>query len=165
MPNKPILVLDLIAKSFAWFAVLFVILVLLKHFNIGYLSVNKTPSIATGIYWVMPKVMPRKGDDAVIEYKGQYFERGVHLVKHVVAINGDLIAHNGNQVMINGKATTAMIKPVTLRGEPLLPGPVGCVPDGEFFVLGDHVDSFDSRYGHLGFVKPEQIIGKAVRLL
>ena len=155
----------LVAKSFAWFAVLFVVLMLLKHFNIGYLTVNKTPSIATGIYWVMPKAIPSKGNDVVIEYKGQHFEKGVHLVKHIVAVDGDVIAHNGNQVMINGKATTAMIKPTTLHGEPLLPGPVGSVPIGEYFVLGDHLDSFDSRYGHLGFVKPAQIVGKAVRLL
>lgn len=164
MPNKLILVLDLIAKSFAWLLVLFVVLVLLKHFNVAYLAVNKTPSIAIGIYLVVPSGSAGLNDHVVVRYQGEHFPDAVHLVKHVRAVAGDRIEHQNGQVFINGKATTAVIKSHSMMGDALIAGPVGVVPDDSVFVLGDHPDSFDSRYAYVGFVKKDQIVGRAVRV-
>lgn len=155
---------SLIAKSSLSLFLVFVVLLILKQTNIGYLSVNKTPSIATGIYWVVPDESFVLNDHVVIRYQGEHFPNGVHLVKNISAVAGDHIEHQNRQVIINGKATPALIKPTSIAGEALIAGPVGVVPDDSVFVLGDHADSFDSRYDYLGFVKKDQIVGRAVRV-
>lgn len=163
MPNKPILVLYLLAWGMAMGLPF---LYAMNYYGIGYLKVNMTPSIAKGLYWVEPGAPVGKGDDVAFYYQGPFFEKGVELLKHCVGREGDVIERSrSDQVFINGWATPAMLKPISLQGEPLQPGPLGTVPKDAVFVLGDHKDSFDSRYAYVGFVQQNQIVGKATKLI
>lgn len=78
--------------------------------------------------------------------------------KRVYGVAGDIVAHEGHFVTINGVRIAAM-KPVTTRGERLTPGATGAVPPGCYFAATSHADGFDSRYAEIGFVCARQIIG------
>lgn len=162
MPKKRILMLYVIAWGSA---IALPVLYALNHYGIGYIKVNLTPSIDKGIYWVMPGSPVTKGDDVAFHYQGTFFEKGIELLKHCVAMEGDTIERRGNQVFVNQFATPAMLKPTSLQGKALIPGPTGVVPTAHFYVLGDHKDSFDSRYTYVGFVHQDQVIGRAVKIV
>lgn len=78
--------------------------------------------------------------------------------KIVYGVAGDVVAHRGATVIINGKPVAAM-KRHTKAGEPLTPGAVGVIPAGCFYAGSPHRDGFDSRYAEIGFVCGRQIVG------
>jgi len=78
--------------------------------------------------------------------------------KIVYGMPGDIVAHRGSIVLINGKPVARM-KPRTRFGEPLTPGAEGAVPANCYFAGSPHPDGFDSRYAEIGFVCSRQIIG------
>ena len=57
------------------------------------------------------------------------------------------------------------LKPRTLTGEVLIPGPVGRIPEGCYYMGSAHKDGFDSRYAAIGFVCRRQIVGVATKVL
>ena len=67
-------------------------------------------------------------------------------------------------MLVNGRLVGTM-KQLTRRGEKLTPGPIGTVPDGCYFVGTPHPDSFDSRYGEIGFICGPQILGTGEAVL
>src|SRR3546814_3371845 len=71
--------------------------------------------------------------------------------KKVYAVAGDVIAHDGMTVTINGVPTVRM-KPFTKAGERLVPGATGVVTPGCYFAATPHKDGFDSRYAVTGIV-------------
>lgn len=162
MPKKRIMMLYVISWGSA---IALPVLYALNHYGIGYIKVNLTPSIDKGIYWVMPGVPVMKGDDVAFYYQGSFFEKGAELLKHCVAMEGDSIERRGHQVFINHFATPALLKSMSLQGVPLNPGPTGIVPKSHYYLLGDHKDSFDSRYDYVGFVHQDQVIGKAIKVI
>ena len=86
--------------------------------------------------------------------------------KIVYGLGGDTIAHKGSAVLLRRKGeeewhAIARMKPVSMRGETLEPGPVGTIPPDCFYVGSPHKDGFDSRYAAIGFVCRRQLIGIA----
>lgn len=86
--------------------------------------------------------------------------------KIVYGVGGDEVSHEGSVVRIRQAGSSdwrdvAVMKPVSLRGEPLVQGPVGIVPQGCFYVGTPHKDGFDSRYGAIGFVCRDRLVGVA----
>ena len=67
-------------------------------------------------------------------------------------------------VSVNG-ARVAHLKPLSKRGERLVPGPVGRVPPGCYFMGSPHPDGFDSRYADIGWVCGPQIVGTGIAVL
>jgi signal peptidase I len=128
---------------------------------------------------------PERGDIVVLYSPAD----GRRLVKRVVGVPGDLVAMNGDRLIVNGDAVTyAPLEPGVVSGR--TPGsedkllamevlgrkphavmmPHGArhgpafrpvrVADDSFFVMGDNRDeSFDSRY--FGTVERGQILGQA----
>jgi signal peptidase I len=108
---------------------------------------------------------PRRGD--VILF---YFQPGhVTYIKRVIAIEGDSVAPGPeDSILVNGK-------PVQLPGACGIPAWKGgsssesiafkavTVPNGSYFVIGDNLNnSYDSRIEGFGFIKREQVRGKAL---
>ena len=84
--------------------------------------------------------------------------------KIVYGMPGDLVTRANDWVSVNG-ARVAHLKPLSKRGERLVPGPVGRVPPGCYFMGSPHPDGFDSRYADIGWVCGPQIVGTGIAVL
>lgn len=84
--------------------------------------------------------------------------------KRVLGGPGDLVAHDGQLVRING-AVVGRLKRRTRQGEPLTPGRTGRIPSGCIYAGTSHPDGFDSRYAEIGFVCARQVFGVGEAIL
>lgn len=99
---------------------------------------------------------------------GARYHRGKLFVKRLAGLPGDRIERlhtpASEMVAVNGQPL-APLKPLTRDGRALPRGPTGVLPACHYFVYGDHRDSYDSRYADIGWVRCEQVVGRAIRLL
>lgn len=84
--------------------------------------------------------------------------------KIAYGLPGDRITRIGMSVAVNG-LPVAPLKPFTRQGEKLIPGPLGLVPPGCVFAASPHRDGFDSRYGAIGFVCRDRLLGTGMAIL
>ena len=82
------------------------------------------------------------------------------IIKRVVAIGGDTIEGNQQQMLLNGQPVS---KPVVQhKSADDIFGPV-TIPAEKYFVIGDNPDvSLDSRMPSFGLVDANEIVGKAI---
>lgn len=121
--------------------------------DVRYLLVLKTTKI-------------KRGD--IVSIRGhtpQYV--GNHIfTKRVIGLPGDCIIRDTTHLALKAQngafAFTLPLLMQTKEGQPLTPLSLEVVPQGYFFVTGDHIRSFDSRYEEFGLVKKEKIYGKAL---
>lgn len=129
-----------------------------------YVSFNWTESLPNWAFLVDKKAMPETGD--FIDFwppENPYYE-GVSFVKQIVAGPGDVVSCEGREFYVAGELV-ATAKETSTGGDPLSLGPCGDVPDGHYFVVAPHKDSFDSRYGEIGYVPFRAIRGVASPIL
>ena len=88
---------------------------------------------------------------------------GVTLIKRVAGVAGDRVTVKNRFVFINDKPV-ALAKPTSRTGEALQPITSVVIPEGFFFALGEHPDSFDSRYARPGLIPSNTVRGRAYRL-
>jgi conjugative transfer signal peptidase TraF len=131
---------------------------------------NASDSVPIGWYLVS-KRRPNIGEIAVIRpaewvqiYASSrgYLPKDVWLLKPIYAVHPSIICRFGRYVFVNGKHA-AKAKFVDKMGR-VLPVWKGCkaLKPNQYFVLGHHRDSFDSRY--FGPVDKSQVVGAAFRL-
>lgn len=77
---------------------------------------------------------------------------------------GDMVTRADNWVSVNG-VHVGHVKPLSKRGEPLQPGPLGRIPPGCYYMGSPHPDGFDSRYADIGWVCAQQIVGTGTAVL
>lgn len=125
---------------------------------------NSTSSLPGLIYVVFPQQRPRSGElIAFYPPANRYYRRGQYFVKQVRGTGGDVVSRNDRQFFINSLAV-AVAKTAARDGSPLKLGPVGVIPNGWYWVWTPHPDSFDSRYADVGWIAPDRVLGRAVRL-
>lgn len=108
----------------------------------------------------------------------QALDRGVHVVlwtpesahggrrqniKRIGAMPGDVLVVDGRTIRLPD-GTELSVKPVSLSGVPLHVNAETVVPADHVFVIGDHIDSYDSRYASVGMVHFDNL-GRTVRPL
>ena len=130
---------------------------------------NITQSLPQHVFLVLKydkQVNP--GDYAVFIPPRSVFHRdGDALVKIVAGVAGDVIAFDGQELLLNG-ASMGLLKPQSTRGThagvTLTGIPQGVIPPGHFFMHAPHPDSLDSRYTAVGLIAQERIVGRALPL-
>ncbi|WRD78927.1 S26 family signal peptidase (plasmid) [Sphingobium baderi] len=134
------------------------------------LLINLTHSLPNWAFLLEEDRMPARGDyifftppqNALV--RAHFGEKAPPFGKLVLGMPGDLVAHSGEVVTINGRPVATM-KARTRLGEPLTPGRTGLVPQGCYYAGSAHKDGFDSRYAEIGFVCGTQVIGTGVPVL
>ena len=134
------------------------------------LLVNVTDSLPNWAFLIHRKQLPTRGEFVFFDpphnnlVRRHFGAKPQMFGKIVYGMPGDVVAHEGAIVTINGKAVGRM-KPRTRLGEPLAPGAVGAIPVGCYYAGSPHPDGFDSRYADIGFVCSRQIIGVGEAIL
>lgn len=94
---------------------------------------------------------------------GGPYEAGRTFVKIVAGVPGDVVTRNGRDFFVNGKHV-GTAKTHSRKGEPLEPGRVGVLGPGQYYVMGTHKDSLDSRYAMIGWIESKAFVGRAYAL-
>ena len=119
---------------------------------------SMTPTLQDGEIVFSLKTGEMKPGDIVAFYYNNKI-----LVKRVIACPGDWVDIDENgTVYVNDLPLEEPYLSEKAHGEPDIELPYQ-VPDGRFFVLGDHrATSVDSRHTAVGCVAEEQVVGKIV---
>lgn len=134
------------------------------------LLINVSDSLPNWAFLIDRGKPPAKGDYLFFDPQPsplllRHFGRGPRIFGKVIyGVPGDIVAHAGLDVTINGKFVARM-KRATRLGEPLTPGARGRIPAGCYFAATPHRDGFDSRYAEIGFVCAPRIVGTGVPVL
>ena len=132
----------------------------------GRIVLNATNSLEGNAYAMVqwPKVAPR-GAIVAMELPeaiaSRFNDERLYLTKRIVGLAGDTVERNSHEVCINGQC----VAPQMRNGRaiaPLWEGKV--VPEGSVFVLGDSVDSLDSRYAVIGPRPVSDIVAVGVKI-
>ncbi len=129
------------------------------------ISVTLTPSLKHRVYWLIrnpDKVV--RGDYVLFRHKELSDRMGMKKSEDVMKIlgcnEGDLLTVDVEKKSYCNGEYLVRAKDISLKGEPLQHFVFnGTVPKGVMFVMGQHKDSYDSRY--FGFVDKNRILAKA----
>ncbi|GAB6071518.1 hypothetical protein JCM30760_26160 [Thiomicrorhabdus hydrogeniphila] len=145
---------------FLLFSIVFSVL----YFNNLSLSFNTTESLPQSVFVVEENLPFTKGDLIQFEYKDDgkhFFADKTKMIKKVVGVSGDKVTFIDREFFINGKSF-GIAKTHAKNGTELTPNISKTLDDNEYFVWTPHVDSFDSRYIHQGYISQSQIKGTVI---
>lgn len=129
---------------------------------------NMTPSLPYHFLVVMKWLPPERDQLIAFYYKKNPFYPVEQLVaKRLLGLAGDKIGNHSGWFYVNERAVgyaKFTVTPSKKLGRTLNPGPTGEIPVGQYYVSGDHPDSFDSRYADVGWIKSNQVVGRAYAL-
>jgi signal peptidase I/conjugal transfer pilin signal peptidase TrbI len=133
------------------------------------ISVTLTPSLKHRVYWLVrnPERVG-KGDFVLFRHQELTTRMGMKRSEDVMKIlgcnEGDLLAVDAEKRFYCNGEYLVRAKDYSLKGEPLRHFVYrGTVPKGFMFVMGEHKDSYDSRY--FGLVDKSRILAKAYPIL
>ena len=132
---------------------------------------NASPSIACGWYLVVPPYRLRVGMLVVahipswaarLAAERDYLPITVPVIKRIVARDGESVCERSGRLAIDGRVVARALSADSAGRR--LPAWQGCetLDRGEFLLLGDKWDSYDSRY--FGPITGRGIIGRAIPL-
>ena len=114
-------------------------------------------------YLVLPLGEPEAGGRVLFEPPA-VLASPVPYLKTVRGLPGDRVTVDaGRQVWVEG-IPAGRAKTRALDGRPLEAVLPGVIPEGRYYLHGDHADSHDSRYAEIGLVPRERILGRAIPL-
>lgn len=85
------------------------------------------------------------------------------IIKQVKGLPGDVVLHVSNKAFVNEQLIGPIFN-LSRDQRTLTPGFQGIIPEGSYFVAGQHERSFDSRYAEVGLLTSENIYGKAYKI-
>ena len=129
-----------------------------------YVSVNWTESLTHWAFIVDRTAEPVVGDYVEFVPPENRYYKNINFVKQIIAGPGDVVVCDGRRFFLDGELI-ATAKTHSQGGYPLTLGPCGEIPEGQYFVVTPHKDSFDSRYGEIGYVARTHILGVARPIL
>lgn len=129
------------------------------------LAVNFTESLPGTVFLIDKKVKtPQKGELIAFTWKDAApIPDGVTVIKRVAGLAGDKVVNQNRMISVNDKPV-GRAKTHAKTGESLEAITSLTIPKGYFFALGEHADSFDSRYARPGLIAYTAIRGRAYRV-
>lgn len=112
------------------------------------------------LFYKTPVYEIKRGDIVYIRGHEYKYLGPQPYAKRVVGLSGDPIIHTKDGIKIGERTLSLIAK--TSEGQPLTPIAHDSVPQGYFFVAGDHPRSIDSRYEEFGLVPVRKIWGKEI---
>lgn len=156
-------------NKFVFFVALFILLfvVAIRYYtdNVGYFVFTTSPSLKHRFFYVdLRRKEPKRGEYiAFWLYPDKIISEKQRSIKEVVCFPGDVLEVRGRDYYCNG-VYLGRAKERSKKGIPVDNFKWnGVIPEGMYFVMGVHPDSYDSRY--YGFVSKERIIGVGKPLL
>ncbi len=127
------------------------------------------PNFHTGERLIVNKLTYRFGNPERGEVLVFHATKDKDYIKRVIALPGEKVRVEGDQVYVNGQLLDEpylkqALDEAAKQGIPYNTRnyPEQTVPEGSIFVMGDNrSNSSDSRDSTVGFVKYEQIVGRA----
>jgi len=118
---------------------------------------KQVEKLKTGDYVMFSLLKSKRGNDLPAKLVKMIENDGEELqIKRIGCSAGEEIKNIGNEYYCKNQLI-AIAKDYSLGGERLKKFEYsGKIPEGDMFLLGDHVDSYDSRY--FGFIKTKDII-------
>ena len=123
-------------------------------------TVNRTESLTHWAFIVDRRANPKRGDLIYFAPPKNPYYADTGFVKIIAGVAGDTVRREAATYFVNDFEIGAA-KPVSQKGDPLTPGPIGVIPHGSYFVFTPHKDSYDSRYKDIGWISRDRIIGVA----
>lgn len=128
------------------------------------LAFNLTESLPGTLFLIDKGMFPGADELVAFRWEGNWpYPQGSIFVKQLVGLPGSSVTAQGREYSVDGRVV-GVAKERAKTGELLIPGPAGVIPAGHYFVSGRHPDSLDSRYQLTGWVRRDQVVGKAFRL-
>lgn len=125
-----------------------------------------TDSVEPRLFYIAKDNVFKKGDYILFRRKDDTYSKFSFIkdtIKQISGVAGDKVVNYNNEYFINGKSM-GILKSYNSRGQKLLPGPTGLIPEGYVYAQGTGINSFDSRYDEMGWVHESQIIARAIPL-
>lgn len=127
--------------------------------------VNGSESLPYQLFLVRLDTPVPRGGLAVFKLKRKsHLPDGAWMLKRALAVPGDTVTRRGLDYLTENAYLAG--KSVGLSGQALRPNAElkegkNTLPPGKYFMGGDHVESFDSRYDTVGLVDAGDIAGRA----
>ena len=161
--RRPLLLTAIVALPFAWAPI--------AAFGEDHaFLINASPSLPNWAFWLDKSAPIARGSLIFFEPPAsplleRHFGKGPHLFgKRVLGLPGDVVSHEGAEVLVNGRKVGARLAKTRL-GVTLSPGPEGVIPQNCYYVGSDHPRGFDSRYAEVGLACRGHILGSGRAIL
>lgn len=129
-------------------------------------GINETTSLPNWAFIVdLQNRRPQRGD--LVRFTAPdnpYYPHNSQFVKHILGMPGDRVERRGREYFVAGR-DVGFAKPFSQTGRATSLGPTGVIPPDRYYVGTASKDSLDSRYGEIGWIGRERIIGVAEPVL
>ena len=129
-------------------------------------GINETTSLPNWAF-IIDRGNRRPKRDQLVQFiapDNPYYPHGSPFVKHIWGLPGDRVERRGREYYI-GERDLGFAKPFSQTGKATSLGPVGVIPAGHYYVGTASKDSLDSRYGEIGWISADRIVGVAEPVL
>jgi conjugal transfer pilin signal peptidase TrbI len=130
------------------------------------IALNRSSSLTGSIYLIKRDgVVPPKGEFVAVRPGiTPVYQWDVMYVKILGGVPGDKVEEKNREYFVNGEKR-AKAKRESRLGLPLQLGPIGVIPEGQYFIYTPSPDGYDSRYHDIGWLPAESVVGAAYVLL
>ena len=128
------------------------------------IKINGVKSIKGTLFILDKTVMPKQGEIAYFyPPKGNLYPENMQFGKYIAGSSGDVVTIEDRHFFINGHSIGYAFSNAT-SGKPLEMSEPGVIPEGYYFMWGEHEQSYDSRYADIGWIDEGSIVGRLHRI-